>query len=786
MAEVRLPIIAINNTVSDIEISDLGITLPADSTTTLSILFTRFKLVESDDLKTEVQNGDVIINDGSQDLSIEEAIDHLTFQTEYEDRSTLGPGYHIGDSPPDDPESVDGWFNTEDKIFYIYDRKRSKWLSIDRANLVFQKINDVNNEYLKIGQLVGSNIGYLMPRKGTVVSVSAKSSSGFDNKRFQVRDDTTPLLNFQYENDQKIDSTANVDFNAEALLQCFARNDTEVPANWYDGDWLYRKKITINGNQVAGQITYGNASSSSGGSGTTLSFSHTISGQSNRILIVCAGTENTSPGPTVSGVTYNGQAMTQVSQTVSDNGSFQNRLAMFYMLEDDLPSAGSYTVTITYSGSTANRLGGAVSFYGVKQQAPKNTQTDNNTGSNTIDVNVTTDVNNSVVIDTAVCGNAQAFTPGAGQTERFDVAAPSSQLAGSTKSVATAGSTTMTQTVGSGNRLAQIATVLEPAGELTDFPVLMSFTNSDLNKAKSDGSDLVFTDSTNGVLDFEIEKFTQSTGALVAWVRIPALSTGTNVETFLYYGNDSASSLENASGVWDDDYVGVWHLSDSFEDSTDNNNDGSNTGTTDVAGKIGDARDFEYDSSQYISVPDSASLRLDDVDLITIEAWINKESTQALAWQAIVQKSDASYNLQLENADTPFFTIYDGSYNSAEANAPIANGQWYHLVGTFDGSTVRLYINGVLQSTTAAASSISSNTGIDVGIGENLDNTGRYFDGIIDEVRISKIARSAVWIQTSFNNQNTPSTFLTLGSEEGQNVLSTTQPIVTIEVAWRP
>lgn len=783
MSEDRLPIIAINNTGSNIFIADLGLDLLSDSTTTLSIIFPRYRIVESDDLNAKIQSGDIIINDGSKNLNISEAIDHITFQTEYEDRSTLGPGYHIGSEPPEEPEIVDGWFNTDDKILYVYDRNRSKWLSIDRANLVFQKTSDVNNEYLNVGQLSGSDIGYLMPRNGTIVSISGKSSSGLDSKGFQIRNDTTSLLNFQYSNDQTIDTTANIDFDIESLLQCFVNNDITVPSDWYDGDWLYRKKITVNSNQVAVNIIFDNVSSSSGGSGSSLSFSHTISGNTNRMLIVCAGDED-SGTPTVTGITYNGISMTQVAQISTDDGT-QNRLAMFYLPEANLPSAGTYTVTITYSATTSNRSGGAMSFYNVKQQAPKNTQTAANQGQSSISVNVTTDVDNSWVVDTAVHGDTGDFTQGSNQIERFDISAPSSRLQGSTKSVSSAGSTTMSQTIPNSRRLAQIATVLEPVGDLNNFPVLVSFTNSDLSKAKSDGSDFVFTDSTNSLLSFEIERFVKSTGELVAWVKLPTVSSGDDVDFYLYYGNSDSTSQQNVTDVWSEDFKNVYHMSQdpsggsgSILDSLNEyNGTPNNMGSENlVSGKIGQAIDFNGTNEDI-----SLSTDYDAPQIATISMWINRDRIDTLERPL---GGDGNWEWRIAaTTGIPTSDFYRGSGVSG-VTALTSTTNWYYIVFTYNNTTDlnQIFVNGILDnSNTLAEESIGT---VNLRIGSR-SGTG-YFDGIIDEVRISTVERSSAWVQTEFNNQNDPSSFLTLGSEEGQNTLPTNQPIITVEIAWRP
>ena len=46
------------------------------------------------------------------------------------------------------------------------------------------------------------------------------------------------------------------------------------------------------------------------------------------------------------------------------------------------------------------------------------------------------------------------------------------------------------------------------------------------------------------------------------------------------------------------------------------------------------------------------------------------------------------------------------------------------------------------------------------------DNNGKFFDGAIDEIRISDIERSEEWLKTTFNTQNYPSSFFNVGPEE--------------------
>ena len=108
---------------------------------------------------------------------------------------------------------------------------------------------------------------------------------------------------------------------------------------------------------------------------------------------------------------------------------------------------------------------------------------------------------------------------------------------------------------------------------LTDFPVLVSVTDVDLKDSDNggpiqpDGDDILFIKTDGTKLSHEIEKYDGSTGQLAAWVKIPSLSSSTDTEFFLYYGNSSCSSQQDATNVWDSNYKGVWHLNENPSNS---------------------------------------------------------------------------------------------------------------------------------------------------------------------------------------------------------------------------
>ena len=172
--------------------------------------------------------------------------------------------------------------------------------------------------------------------------------------------------------------------------------------------------------------------------------------------------------------------------------------------------------------------------------------------------------------------------------------------------------------------------------DLSNFPVLINLTDSDLTATSSGGNvwnengyDIVFMpeSSTSTILDFEIEKYSSSTGELIAWVEVPALYYGTNTVLYIYYGNSNiSSSQEDVNNVWDSNFKGVWHLDDDLlgtvSDSTSNDNNGLSYGSigtsNQINGKIGGSIDFNG-IDDYINFGSSSSLDL--TSAITIELW---------------------------------------------------------------------------------------------------------------------------------------------------------------------
>ncbi len=200
--------------------------------------------------------------------------------------------------------------------------------------------------------------------------------------------------------------------------------------------------------------------------------------------------------------------------------------------------------------------------------------------------------------------------------------------------------------------------------------------------------------------------------------------------------------------------VGLWHMdeaSGNVVDSSGNGNTGTSNGTTVVAGKLGNARSFNG-STDYISIADSSSL---NPSAITAETWI--KTTDTGVSKSILGKASgcatSGYIMWLnENyvgAGKPGFFV--GSW-WVDANITINDGLWHYLVGTYDGTDAKIYVDGVLSNSAShPGANLSSTNPLQIG---GSTYCGNAFNGTLDEVHISNYALSAAEILANYQAQN--------------------------------
>jgi len=287
------------------------------------------------------------------------------------------------------------------------------------------------------------------------------------------------------------------------------------------------------------------------------------------------------------------------------------------------------------------------------------------------------------------------------------------------------------------------------SGTQANYPLLVALNDADLAAhAQVDGDDIYFTTTGDVRIPHEVESY--ASGALVAWVLLPTISASSDTEIYMYYGNPSASAQEDPEAVWGSDYLAVHHL-ENLQDSSPNNNDGTaENGASPASGKIDGAYEFD-------GLDDRINLGqlYDSEGQYTFEAWVNSGAKQGYAVSQFDTSLQGSFLQYYPNS----FQIYsDGTH----VVAPATTGQWHYLAGTYDGSQLSLYVDGALRQQSAASITWPNRPAY---IGDRAEFS-RGFLGSIDEVRLSSTARSADYISTNYNNQNSPGSFVSLSGQE--------------------
>jgi hypothetical protein len=163
---------------------------------------------------------------------------------------------------------------------------------------------------------------------------------------------------------------------------------------------------------------------------------------------------------------------------------------------------------------------------------------------------------------------------------------------------------------------------------------------------------------------------------------------------------------------------------------------------------------FTAASSHYVSVADTDLL---SPSTISVEAWVyfTVLGTRIIYCGKGAGGSAADTEYWLEKTAANQFSIYfsngTSSQNHLLASSSVLLNVWYHVVGTFDGSTMRGYVNGVQDSATFSLSGSIVNTGAAYAVGRLGTLASLYHSGYIGVNRIYNRALSATEILENFN-----------------------------------
>jgi len=167
--------------------------------------------------------------------------------------------------------------------------------------------------------------------------------------------------------------------------------------------------------------------------------------------------------------------------------------------------------------------------------------------------------------------------------------------------------------------------------------------------------------------------------------------------------------------------------------------------------------EFVAASEQHVEIGDVAPLNITG-SAITVACWVKIESATAEK-KVIAKWSDSagafSYLLSVAGAgdDKAQFVVNTGSNGVAIGTTALAIGTWHHIAGTYDGTTVRVYVDGVEEGTALLTGNIGSNTApVRIGVGSGATSE-QPMDGAVDDPRIYDRVLNPDEILTIFNSR---------------------------------
>ncbi len=357
-----------------------------------------------------------------------------------------------------------------------------------------------------------------------------------------------------------------------------------------------------------------------------------------------------------------------------------------------------------------------------------------------------------------------------------------------------------------------------PDSDQPNFPFYFAVTDPLLattanggHMASSSGYDIQFSTDPAGfkTLSYELEQYNPLTGQVVAWVQVPILSHSQDTVLYMFYGNAAISaSQQNPAGVWDSDYSAAYQFDNAQPgfvlDSTINGNEAWGAGLQYTTGEPGGAASFdgvtsfiELPSNDFASYPVNGSSGA--IFDSTVGVWFKTSTSGVILGQTgfTTPSGDPGGWIPALYIDTNgylranFFDLQNAQ--QIVSSIPLNDNNWHYAVLSFNtdettntvgslnsvSSTTSgretVYLDGqvigsqdgLIPNSFAYSYSYFLGTGYAQGWAATPSNNNGwfYFNGSLDQVEISSVARSGDWVRAEYLNQSSPSTFFTLNPE---------------------
>jgi hypothetical protein len=219
---------------------------------------------------------------------------------------------------------------------------------------------------------------------------------------------------------------------------------------------------------------------------------------------------------------------------------------------------------------------------------------------------------------------------------------------------------------------------------------------------------------------------------------LPSLGSG------VAQAGSGGAELVALAGATTNGLVGRWTFDEQAGSTARDVSEGANTatlanGASWADGHLGGALSLNG-VDQYAEVADSAAFG--SMQMITLAAWIKPNRITSTRQEIVCFKGSDLANVgavlalhENDGSRVRMWVKVGSAWQGVTSSGTITVGEWHHVLGSYDGATVRVYIDGVLQGSTSAAGTMANGNHV-VTIGARSPNRQNYFGGAVDDVQI--------------------------------------------------
>ena len=287
--------------------------------------------------------------------------------------------------------------------------------------------------------------------------------------------------------------------------------------------------------------------------------------------------------------------------------------------------------------------------------------------------------------------------------------------------------------------------------------------------ARDDGSDIRFMSGDDKLpLKSQKELYDAANEIALFWVKVPRIMAGSKQDfIWIYYGNKSAAQVQDQGGVYDVNQLLVYHLDEAEgkprDETAYGNHPSEFSSEMGIPAVIGTGLSLNG-SSDRIVIPRSSSLNFSTG--FTFSAWVRISQPQnngrLLSWE------DQNQSLIIGIDQTKVFarSTAGGQAAETEKTADLPLQSWHHLAVTAEPSKrMTIYLDGTEMNWVNLPGALPEPAS-DLCVGASLKG-GDFFSGDLDEIELSKTARSAEWIRAAVRGQGPDNVLASFMEEEG-------------------